>query len=108
VGNVWGGEIAEAFAADVKRLAVVEDSGYTVREIVHRHHASDAAEGDLSVRRYYPAYPAIYARLGWTMFQSIDRVYDSGKAARRLGFTCRTGFGERLRELERRLTGHCS
>jgi len=55
------------------------------------------------VRRYYPAYPEIYARLGWTMFDSIDRVYDSGKAASRLGFTCRTGFGERLQELELRL-----
>jgi len=57
------------------------------------------------VARYYPDYPAIYDRLGWTMFDSIDRVYDSGKAARRLGFTCRTGFGETLKELERGLAG---
>jgi UDP-glucose 4-epimerase len=55
------------------------------------------------VRRYFPQYPEIYARLGWTMFESIDRVYDPGKAFRRLGFVCRTGFGERLRELEGRL-----
>jgi UDP-glucose 4-epimerase len=52
------------------------------------------------VRRYFPHYPEIYARLGWTMFQSIDRVYDAGKAARRLGFVCRTGFPEKLDELE--------
>jgi len=55
------------------------------------------------VARYFPRYPEIYARLGWTMFDSIDRVYDSGQATRRLGFTCRTGFGERLAEIERRL-----
>jgi UDP-glucose 4-epimerase len=51
------------------------------------------------VARLFPHYREIYARLGWTMFDSIDRVYDASKAARRLGFTCRTGFGERLREL---------
>ena len=57
------------------------------------------------VARYFPHYPDIYARLGWTMFESIDRVYDSGKAARRLGFVCRTGFAERLNELAAQLDG---
>lgn len=51
------------------------------------------------VARYFPDYPAIYGALGWTMFRSIDRVYDAAKAARRLGFVCRTGFAEKLREL---------
>jgi len=51
------------------------------------------------VERYVPEYRAIYERLGWTMFASIDRVYDAGKAAERLGFVCRTGFRERLAEL---------
>lgn len=59
------------------------------------------ADAPAVVRRYFPDYPAIYARLGWTMFDSIDRVYDAGHAARRLGFRCRTGFGERLQELAR-------
>jgi UDP-glucose 4-epimerase len=57
------------------------------------------------VARYFPDYPALYARVGWTMFQSIDRVYDSSRAASRLGFRCRTGFREKLRELETQLTG---
>lgn len=52
------------------------------------------------VKRYFPDYPAIYERLGWTMFESIDRVYDASRAAERLGFTCRTGFAQKLRELE--------
>jgi nucleoside-diphosphate-sugar epimerase len=52
------------------------------------------------VARYFPRYRDLYARLGWTMFSSIDRVYDSAKAAKRLGFVCRTGFAEKLAELE--------
>ena len=48
------------------------------------------------VARYFPQYRDLYDRRGWTMFSSIDRVYDSGKAARELGFTCRTGFAEVL------------
>lgn len=59
------------------------------------------ADAPSVVARYFPDYPALYARRGWTMFQSIDRVYDAGKAARRLGFTCRTNFREILGELKR-------
>lgn len=51
------------------------------------------------VARYFPDYPQIYARLGWTMFDSIDRIYDPSRAAQRLGFVCRTGFRELLAEL---------
>lgn len=51
------------------------------------------------VARYFPDYPEIYRRRGWTMFQSIDRVYDASHAAKRLGFTCRTGFAEVLDSL---------
>ena len=51
------------------------------------------------VARYFPHYRDVYARLGWSMFASIDRVYVAGHAARRLGFTCRTGFEEKLGEL---------
>jgi UDP-glucose 4-epimerase len=57
------------------------------------------ADAPAVVARLFPRYPEIYAKLGWTMFGSIDRVYDAGKAARRLGFVARTGFGEKLAEL---------
>jgi UDP-glucose 4-epimerase len=53
------------------------------------------------VARYFPDYPRLYAKRGWTMFGSIDRVYDASRARRRLGFTCRTGFAEVLAGLER-------
>jgi len=55
----------------------------------------------LVVHRYFPRYREIYARRGWTMFDYIDRVYDSNKAMRRLGFVCRTDFGDILAQLDR-------
>ncbi len=44
------------------------------------------------VARYFPDLPAIYGRLGWTMFDRIDRVYDPARAFARMGFRCRTDF----------------
>jgi UDP-glucose 4-epimerase len=57
------------------------------------------------VERYFPDYPRLYARVGWTMFQSIDRVYDSGKSSRILGFDCKYGFREMLDELAAKTGG---
>lgn len=61
------------------------------------------ADAPSVVARYFPQYPELYARVGWTMFHSIDRIYDSGKALRLLGFQCRTNFNEKLEELQRQL-----
>jgi UDP-glucose 4-epimerase len=51
------------------------------------------------VARYFPDYREKYERRGWTMFASIDRVYDASKAKRKLGFACKTGFREVLDDL---------
>jgi UDP-glucose 4-epimerase len=48
------------------------------------------------VARYFPDYRQLYAARGWTMFQSIDRIYSAARAEQRLGFRCRTGFKEIL------------
>ena len=49
------------------------------------------------VTRLFPDYRALYERRGWTMFDTIDRVYDASKAALAYsGFTCRTDFREIL------------
>jgi len=48
------------------------------------------------VARYFPDYRAKYEKLGWTMFDSIDRIYDASKARRVLGFACKIGFRELL------------
>src|SRR5882757_938837 len=57
------------------------------------------ADAPAVVARYFPDYRAKYDKRGWTMFGSIDRVYDAGKAKRKLGFVCRTGFNEILDSL---------
>jgi UDP-glucose 4-epimerase len=54
------------------------------------------ADAPAVVARYFPDYRAKYGKRGWTMFDSIDRVYDASKAKRVLGFACKTGFREVL------------
>lgn len=51
------------------------------------------------VEKYFPEYPEIYRKKGWTMFQSIDRVYDASKIERRSGFVCQTDFASALQKL---------
>lgn len=61
---------------------------------------SDAAalivDAPTVVARYFPDYRAKYETRGWTMFDAIDRVYDTGKARKVLGFTCRINFRQIL------------
>ncbi|MBB6410589.1 NAD-dependent epimerase/dehydratase family protein [Mesorhizobium sangaii] len=57
------------------------------------------ADAPSVVARYFPEFPALYARKSWTMFASIDRVYDASRASDRLGFVCRTSFADVLAEL---------
>ena len=38
------------------------------------------------VRRLFPDYEEVYARRGWTMFETIDRVYVNERARRELGW----------------------
>lgn len=44
------------------------------------------------VGRYFPEAAELYAKVGWQLPQSVDRVYDPGLAERELGFRCRTDF----------------
>jgi UDP-glucose 4-epimerase len=53
------------------------------------------------VARYFPDYPALYEKLGWTMFNKIDRIYDSTRMEKRLGFRCATDFRTTLDALTR-------
>jgi UDP-glucose 4-epimerase len=48
------------------------------------------------VRRLFPDYEAVYARHGWRMFASIERVYDNERARRELGWRPRYDFGAAL------------
>lgn len=44
------------------------------------------------VRRLYPGVDALYAARGWRLLPSLDRVYDSGRATRDLGWTPKRDF----------------
>jgi UDP-glucose 4-epimerase len=51
------------------------------------------------VQRLFPDYEAIYARRGWRMFPSIDRVYVNERARRELGWSPRYDFRHALDRL---------
>lgn len=48
------------------------------------------------VRRLYPEYEAIYAKRGWTMFPSIERIYVNERARRELGWEPKYDFRRAL------------
>ena len=50
------------------------------------------ADAPAVIARHFPDAAALYARQGWTLPGSIDRVYDAGLAERVLGFRCATDF----------------
>lgn len=60
------------------------------------HLAELRAGAPALVRRLFPAYEAEYARRGWRMFPSIDRVYVNERARRELGWRPRYDFGHVL------------
>lgn len=51
------------------------------------------------VARHFPDFPALYAARGWRMFESIDRIYDSGRAVAALGWRPRHDFAAVLEAL---------
>lgn len=54
------------------------------------------------VRRLFPDVDALYATRGWKLLPSLDRVYDSGRASRDLGWTPKRDFAFVLESLRRR------
>jgi UDP-glucose 4-epimerase len=52
------------------------------------------------VARYFPGYPAEYARRGWRMFEGIERVYVNAAARQALGWKPRFDFAHVLERLQ--------
>jgi len=48
----------------------------------------------------FPNAPAAYAKAGWSLPESIGRVYDGSRITRELGFSYRTAFADVLTALE--------
>lgn len=63
--------------------------------------AALAADAPAVVRRLAPGYEQVYQRLGWRIFDTFDRVYDSAKARRELGWAPRWDFAAVLERLAR-------
>lgn len=53
------------------------------------------------VRRLFPDVDALYASRGWKLLPSLDRVYDSSRATRHLGWTPKRDFAFVLESLRR-------
>ena len=53
------------------------------------------------IARYFPDAAGLYARQGWSLPASIDRIYDAGLAERVLGFRCGTDFAALLDALRK-------
>ena len=58
------------------------------------------ADAPAVVRRRVPGYEAVYGARGWTMFPSIERVYDNARAREGLGWAPRYDFRHALDRLE--------
>ena len=52
------------------------------------------------IAHHFPEAAELYARRGWTLPASLDRIYDPGRAERLMGFRCRTDFGAILEALK--------
>ena len=50
------------------------------------------ADAAAVLRRRVPGYEAIYARIGWKMLSTLDRVYDNERARTLLGWTPKYDF----------------
>jgi UDP-glucose 4-epimerase len=57
------------------------------------------------VARHVPEYRELYDRLGWSMFPSIERVYDNAHARNDLGWTPRYDFRYALSQIAAGLPG---
>jgi UDP-glucose 4-epimerase len=87
--------IEKAPAIGFARYIVSATSPFTTDDLSDlRHRARDV------VKRHVPGYEAVYARRGWTMLDSIDRVYVNERARRDLGWMPRIDFASAIARLE--------
>lgn len=94
--------VEDAAEAHVLALSKAKEIGFDTFIVsaptpFHREDCHDLiTDAPAVVARLFPEYRTLYERRGWTMFDTIDRVYDATKAERVLGFRCRTDFAALL------------
>jgi UDP-glucose 4-epimerase len=79
--------LEKAAAIGFARYIVSATTPFTRADLRELRHEAPAV-----LHRYVPAYEAEYERRGWTMFEGIDRVYDSARARSELGWRPRYDF----------------
>jgi UDP-glucose 4-epimerase len=97
-------DIVEAHLAALERAPSLKFGRYIVSATTP-FSRSDVAElrhdAAAVVRRLFPDVDALYAERGWRLLPSLDRVYDSGRATRDLGWRPRRDFAFVLECLRR-------
>ncbi|TFF38439.1 NAD-dependent epimerase/dehydratase family protein [Mucilaginibacter psychrotolerans] len=78
----------EADFANFELFNISSGSPFRREDVVELKHNPRAV-----ILKYYPQAEAIYTAKGWQFPQSIDRVYDCGKATRYFGYQPRYTFG---------------
>lgn len=79
--------VARAPGLGFGRYIVSATSPFTRRDV-----AALRADAAAVVRQRFPGVDALYAARGWKLLPSLDRVYDSARASRDLGWTPRRDF----------------
>ena len=83
--------IERASAIGFARYIVSATTPFTRGDLAELRRDAPAVVG-----RLVPAYVHEYARRGWTMFESIDRVYDNAKARAELGWEPKVDFAHTI------------
>jgi nucleoside-diphosphate-sugar epimerase len=97
--------VEDAAEAHVKALAKAPEIGFDIFLVSapppFAPEEAEALAGDAAaaVARHFPEAPTLYARAGWKLPATIDRVYDPARAEARLAFRSRTDFAAVLRAL---------
>jgi UDP-glucose 4-epimerase len=96
------GDIADMVSAHLRALERAPEIGFgryivTATTPFTRDDLADLrTDAPAVVRRLFPDYEAIYAERGWSMFPTIDRVYDNGRGRQELGWSPRFDFRHAL------------
>jgi nucleoside-diphosphate-sugar epimerase len=95
-------DVVSAHLAGLERAPAIGFARYIISAttpFLHTDLAALRADAPSAVRRLFPEFEPEYARRGWRMFPSIDRVYVNAKARDELGWRPRHDFGTVLARL---------
>jgi UDP-glucose 4-epimerase len=99
-------DVVEAHLLAIRRASAIGFGRYIISATTpfERNDLSELRTNAAEVvKRKFPDYEAEYARRGWKMFPSVDRVYVNERARRELGWKPRYDFRQVLDRLKARI-----